>query len=109
MGVSRAFGPTYAGDDLRYPGVWFSFEEDGRGEPVKTAPSHPEEKMQEVKRVIVSQKSAIEEPDDVLSELRVCETMHGDIESAIVKVCQTLGIPTDLRMNMALRFTMACY
>src|SRR3984957_8506769 len=26
--VSRHFGPTYPGDDLRYPGVSFTFEED---------------------------------------------------------------------------------
>jgi hypothetical protein len=87
VGVSRAFGPTYAGDDLRYPGVWFSFEEDGRGEPMKPTPLHPEEKMQEVKRIIVSQNSASDEPDDALSEVRICEIMYGDIENAIVKVC----------------------
>lgn len=86
VGVSRAFGPTYPGDDLRYPGVWFSFEEDSRGETLKPTPSHSEEKMQEVKRVIVSQKSGSEEQDDVLSEVRLCEAMRGDVESAIVKV-----------------------
>ena len=51
--MSRAFGPTYAGDDLRYPGVWFSFEEDviTRRDSLAGARErspHPEEKMQEV-------------------------------------------------------------
>lgn len=86
VGVSRAFGPTYPGDDLRYPGVWFSFEDDGRTETLRSTSPHPEDKMQEVRRVIVSQKSAVEGSDDVLSEVRVCEAMHGDVESAIVKV-----------------------
>lgn len=89
VGVSRAFGPTYAGDDLRYPGVWFSFDDDSRGEPLKPASPHPEDKMQEVKRVIVCQKTAGDEVDDVLSEVRVCEVMLGDLESAIVKVRHT--------------------
>ncbi|GJE84192.1 UPF0183-domain-containing protein [Phanerochaete sordida] len=85
VGVSRAFGPTYAGDDLRYPGVWFSFEEDGRADTLRPSSPQHEEKTQEVKRVIVSQKNASEDADDVLSEVRVCDAMHGDIESAIVK------------------------
>ena len=71
VGVSRAFGPTYAGDDLRYPGVWFSFEEDviTRRDSLKGGRERspqPEDKMQEVKRIIVSQKSTGEEEDDVL-------------------------------------------
>lgn len=93
VGVSRAFGPTYAGDDLRYPGVWFSFEEDGiqRRDSLKGGRERspqPEDKMQEVKRVIVSQKSEsdTEEEADVLSEVRECAVMHGDIRQAIVKV-----------------------
>ena len=89
--MSRAFGPTYAGDDLRYPGVWFSFEEDviTRRDSLAGARErspHPEEKMQEVKRVIVSQKSPDDEESDVLSEVQVCSVMHGDIRQAIVKV-----------------------
>ena len=83
--VSRAFGPTYAGEDLRYPGVWFSFEEDGRGEPMKPPSSHPEEKMQEVKRVLVSQKEH-DTQEDALGEVAYCPIMDGDIFMAVVKV-----------------------
>ena len=89
--VSRAFGPTYVGDDLRYPGVWFSFDEDGisRRDSLKGGRERspqPEDKMQEVKRVIVSQKSEGEAEDDVLSEVQECPVMHGDISEAVVKV-----------------------
>lgn len=87
VGVSRSFGPTYPGDDLRYPGAWFSFDEDGRGESLKSPSPHPEDKMQEVKRVIVSQTNVDDVPEDVLSEVRECDVMHGDIEQAIIKVC----------------------
>lgn len=90
VGVSRAFGPTYAGEDLRYPGVWFSFEEDGitRRDSIggRERSPQPEDKAQEVKRVILSQKSATDGEDDVLSEVQECSVMHGDIKEAIVKV-----------------------
>lgn len=86
VGVSRAFGPTYPGDDLRYPGAWFSFEEDGRGESLKSPSPRPEDKMQEVKRVIVSQTSQDDVLEDVLSEVRECDPMQGDISEAIIQV-----------------------
>jgi len=88
--VSRTFGPTYPcpGDDLRadlrYPGVWFSFEEDGMGDGLKGIQS--EDRMQEVKRVIVSQKELDGEDRDALGELVECAAMDGDISCAIVKV-----------------------
>lgn len=84
--VSKAFGPTYPGEDLRYPGVWFSFDEDGRVETLESPVLHPEDKTQEVKRVIVSQTELDDVPEDVLSEVRECDVMHGDVEEAIIKV-----------------------
>lgn len=95
VGVSRAFGPTYPGADLRYPGVWFSFEEDGiaRRDSLKGGRERspqPEDKTQEVKRVIVSQNSASEEDSDVLDEVQICPIMHGDIREAVVKVSLVL-------------------
>lgn len=89
--VSRTFGPTYPyhGDndlrsDLRYPGVWFSFEEDGMGDGLKGMQT--EDRMQEVKRVIVSQKERDGEDRDALGEPAECPAMDGDISRAIVKV-----------------------
>jgi Uncharacterised protein family (UPF0183) len=85
VGVSRAFGPTYPGDELRYPGLWFSFEEDaiteGLGAP------HAGDRMQEVKRILISQI----EPDggkvqDALDEVNENAIMTGDLARAVVKV-----------------------
>lgn len=84
VGVSRTFGPTYAGDDLRYPGVWFSFEEDGIGDG-RSGAAHHEDRMQEVKRVLISQKEA-DEQGDALGEVVECPIMNGDISLAVVKV-----------------------
>ena len=88
VGVSKAFGPTYPGEDLMYPGVWFSFKEDGPPEQSKAA-AHPEDKTQEVKRVIVSQKIESSEPEDVLSEVRECEEILNELQEAVIKVCGT--------------------
>lgn len=89
VGVSKAFGPTYPGEDLVYPGVWFSFREDGGWEGVNAKASSPqsEDKMQEVKRVIVSQKTDSEnEREDVLSEVKECQAMLTEIQEAVIKV-----------------------
>ncbi|TBU32827.1 hypothetical protein BD311DRAFT_686113 [Dichomitus squalens] len=86
VGVSRIFGPTYPGDDLRYPGVSFSFEEDGRGESLKSPVPLPDDRLQEVKRVIISQKSADGEQRDALDEVAECRVMAGELCRAIVKI-----------------------
>ncbi|KAK2466284.1 hypothetical protein APHAL10511_001926 [Amanita phalloides] len=76
--VSRTFGPTYSGDDLRYPGVTFSFSNDGITDPsVQT-----EDRAQEVKRVIVTQR----DDQDALDEGRECAVMNGDIVRAVARV-----------------------
>lgn len=49
-----------------------------------------EDRMQEVKRVIVSQKELDGEDRDALGELVECAAMEGDISSAIVKVYRTV-------------------
>ncbi|KAF7332055.1 hypothetical protein MKEN_00086000 [Mycena kentingensis (nom. inval.)] len=84
--VSRIFGPTYPSDersDLRYPGLWFSFVEDGMPEPLTGI---EDARMQEVKRVIVSQKEREGEERDALGEPSECAAMDGDIFRAIAKV-----------------------
>jgi hypothetical protein len=86
VGVSRAFGPTYPGEDLKYPGVWFSFDEDNAVESVKKANS--EDKMQEVKRVIVSQKTPDSGEKDALDEVADCPAMNGQLTSAVIKVSE---------------------
>ncbi|KAI0347234.1 UPF0183-domain-containing protein [Trametopsis cervina] len=86
VGVSKAFGPTYPGEDLIYPGVWFSFKEDGQPEQVKSPSPHSEDKAQEVKRVIVSQHSETNDQEDVLSEVQECEAMDSELQGAVIKV-----------------------
>ncbi|KZT12505.1 UPF0183-domain-containing protein [Laetiporus sulphureus 93-53] len=86
VGVSRTFGPTYPGDDLRYPGVLFSFEEDGRAEGLKVSPAQPSDRMQEVKRVIITQKSIAGEVRDALDEVVECTAMNGEVRQAVIKV-----------------------
>ena len=93
VGVSRMFGPTYPGEDLRYPGVLFSFEEDGRGETLKSSVSVPDDRQQEVKRVIVSQKSVDGEQRDALDEVTECAVMAGELSQAIVKVIDFIHKP----------------
>lgn len=77
--VSRTFGPTYEGDDLRYPGVWFSFEEGGQHV------GQHDDRMQEIKSITVCQDNG--QKRDALEEVLECPVMCGDIASAIVKVC----------------------
>ncbi|KAF9055457.1 hypothetical protein BDZ89DRAFT_1088063 [Hymenopellis radicata] len=82
--VRRFFGPTYPGDDLRYPGLWFSFEEDGITEGLKAVQS--DDKMQEVKRLFISQKDPKHDDGDALDEVAECPIMNGDVSLAVVKV-----------------------
>ncbi|KAI0650757.1 UPF0183-domain-containing protein [Trametes meyenii] len=86
VGVSRMFGPTYPGDDLRYPGISFSFEEDSRGDTLKSPVTQPDDRQQEVKRVILSQKNPDNEPKDALDEVSECSAMAGELARAIAKV-----------------------
>jgi len=83
-GVSRTFGPTYPGEDLRYPGVSFSFEEDGRKAPTL----QHDERLQEVRRVFITQKSPNGglEDGDILTEVLEVPSMHGEVLKAVAKV-----------------------
>lgn len=82
LGVNRSFGPTYPGEDLRYPGVSFGFDE----QSLKNAATHPEDRTQEVKRITVSQKGEDSQERDALEEVSECPVMYGDVARAIVKV-----------------------
>ncbi|KIJ99374.1 hypothetical protein K443DRAFT_133084 [Laccaria amethystina LaAM-08-1] len=84
VGVSRTFGPTYPGNGLRYPGLWFSFEEEGMTEGLKG--SATDGRMQEVKRILISQKGNDGKGQDALDEVAECSAMAGDVASVVVKV-----------------------
>jgi len=86
--ISRTFGPTYPGDELKYPGVWFSFDDDGINESLKGSSSHgiTSDRSKEVKRIIVTQKDAQDAERDPLDEVTLCPVMYGDISRAVVKI-----------------------
>jgi len=84
--VSRTFGPTYPGDELKYPGIWFSFDDDGVSDGFKGGITHLEQRTQEVKRIFVKQKPVDGEEQDALDEVLPCPIMQGDICSAVIKV-----------------------
>ena len=73
--VNRAIGPTYEGEELRYPGVWFSFDE-------HAIPS--QDQNQEIKTITVTQHNG--QDRDALDEVLECPVMCGDIARAVVKV-----------------------
>jgi len=85
IGVNLAFGPTYPGDDLRYPGVWFSFDDEGLAEGLKPSFKHAEDRMQEVKRVLVSQTELDGSERDALAEVEESSAMHGELAEAVAK------------------------
>jgi hypothetical protein len=93
--VSRTFGPTYPGDELKYPGIWFSFD-DEVNEGFKGGVTHQEQRIQEVKRIFVEQKPVDGEERDALDEVLPCPIMHGDVSSAIIKV---VSAPTRCVIN----------
>ena len=83
--MSRLFGPTYAGDSLLYPGVAFTFEEDGIGDTLKGKTAESDDRTREVKRVIITQ-NAINQERDALDEVEECPALIGTIKQALVNV-----------------------
>ncbi|KAF8913994.1 hypothetical protein CPB84DRAFT_1758102 [Gymnopilus junonius] len=104
VGVGRIFGPTYPGDELRYPGIWFSFDEDGIGEGLKVPQKG--DRMQEVKRIIISRKDLDGKIHDVLDEVNECSAMAGELARAVIKVHDGVALyfyPTTVTKPMHIR------
>lgn len=114
--VNLSLGPTYDGQDLRYPGVSFSFDEDplshthtermnSRKPPGGTG---QEDRMQQVKQILISQTTQDNETRDALSEVDECKAMYGELAEAIVKVssvltwCHTPYISTSVSSRLRL-------
>ncbi|KAJ1308477.1 hypothetical protein OPQ81_004181 [Rhizoctonia solani] len=83
--VQQMMGPTYKGERMRYPGVWFSFEDDVPG---TTGTVNSAEGNAEVKRVVVTQRQeqSENEKEEDSEELVPNSTMHGDIKKAVIKI-----------------------
>ncbi|KAH9482741.1 UPF0183 protein T01G9.2 [Psilocybe cubensis] len=82
--VGKIFGPTYPGDELRYPGIWFSFDDDRITEGLKI--NQAGDRMQEVKRIVISQILPEGKDGDALDEVNECASMTGELQRAVVKV-----------------------
>jgi hypothetical protein len=91
--VNKVFGPTYAGDALRYPGVWFGFDEDGEGGGALGVGKKGEgERGLEVKRVVVTQRTDIGKEIDPLGQVLECPAMYGEVRKAVIKVVEALSL-----------------
>lgn len=77
-----AFGPTYPGEDLRYPGVRFCFDDEGLRDKAK----EHEDRSQEVVRLLITQTEPSGGEIDALSEVTVSPIMYGELAEAIAKV-----------------------
>jgi len=96
--VHKEFGPTYPGEAMRYPGVWFAFDEDGIRDggaaqllTKKQDTDAERERAQEVKRVVVCQGARVEDgreegERDGLDEVIECPIMHGELKRAVVRI-----------------------
>jgi len=82
VNVNLAFGPTYPGEDLRYPGVRFCFDDEGLRDKVK----EHDDRSQEVVRLLITQTQPSSGEIDALSEVRVSPMMYGELAEAIAKV-----------------------
>ncbi|KAF9515226.1 hypothetical protein BS47DRAFT_1342130 [Hydnum rufescens UP504] len=94
--VNKIFGPTYPGDTLSFPGIWFGFDEDGStpggiasrsisGSPptIATVTGVHADRNAEVKRVVICQRS--KEAGDTMGEIAECPAMDGELRTAIVE------------------------
>ena len=91
-GVTKVFGPTYPGDVMRYPGVWFGFQEDGEDVNKGFKLAQGDDRTSEVRKVVICQKALKDEAPDVLDEVRECPVMSGELHRAVVKVCNVIVI-----------------
>ncbi len=101
VNVNLAFGPTYPGEDLRYPGVRFCFDDEGLRDKVK----EHDDRSQEVVRLLITQTQPSSGDIDALSEVRVSPMMYGELAEAIAKVSQILYTTvTSHRMRLGTRW-----
>jgi hypothetical protein len=82
VNVNLALGPTYPGEDLRYPGVRFCFDDEGLRDKAK----EHEDRSQEVVRLLITQTEPSGGEIDALSEVAVSPIMYGELAEAIAKV-----------------------
>lgn len=95
--VNKVFGPTYPGEVLSFPGVWFAFDEEAAAPfsssrsrtsspPLPVAALGPDRNA-EVKRIVVCQRS--KDATNGSREVLVCPSMERELKcvTAEVKYC----------------------
>jgi len=91
--VNKYFGPTYPGEALSFPGIWFAFDEEApapfppsqpraSSPPLATAAPGPDRNA-EVKRIVVCQRS--KDATDGLGEVLVCPSMEKELKCVIAE------------------------
>ncbi|KAG8931337.1 hypothetical protein FRC02_002844 [Tulasnella sp. 418] len=104
-GVNNVFGPTYAGETMKFPGVWFAFDEDHSNETVGVANAGAEDRNQEVKRIIITQRGSglgMDEPLDavlskgkeknLLDDIVHSPAMNGEVKRVVVNLHEGITI-----------------
>ncbi|KAG8963958.1 hypothetical protein FRC03_002389 [Tulasnella sp. 419] len=104
-GVNNVFGPTYAGETMKFPGVWFAFDEDHPKETVGVASGGAEDRNQEVKRIIITQRGSglgMDEPLDavlskgkeknLLDDIVHSPAMNGEVKRVVVNLHEGITI-----------------
>jgi len=99
-GVTKYFGPTYPGETMRYPGVWFGFQEDGEDISTSSKATAMEDRNLEVKKIVICQKDQEASNEDSMGEVRECQVMAGAVARVIVKVSHTLSPFMDTKKTL---------
>lgn len=91
--VQRTMGPTYKGERMKYPGVWFSFDEDTPG-AVSGGGVNTSDGNTEVKRIVLTQRqeSGEGEKEESTDEVIPNSVMYGDIKRAAIKVHEGIDL-----------------
>ncbi|KAF8607709.1 hypothetical protein BDV93DRAFT_519726 [Ceratobasidium sp. AG-I] len=86
--VQRTMGPTYKGERMKYPGVWFSFDEDTPGAASAGGGVNTSDGNTEVKRIVITQRqeSSEGEKEESMDEVIPNSVMYGDVKRAAIKV-----------------------
>ncbi|QRV72631.1 hypothetical protein RhiJN_00645 [Ceratobasidium sp. AG-Ba] len=85
--VQRIMGPTFKGEGMKYPGVWYSFDEDTPIAGTTGNGANNTDGNTEVKRVVVTQRENEDAgKDDPLDEMALAPVMYGDVKKAVAKV-----------------------
>ncbi|KIJ56608.1 hypothetical protein M422DRAFT_22762 [Sphaerobolus stellatus SS14] len=91
-GVTKYFGPTYPGDTMRYPGIWFGFLEDGEEMNASSKSTVMEDRNLEVKKIVICQKTSDGSNENDLAEVKECQVMIGAMAQVVARPHKGISI-----------------